>query len=234
MARDVLVLVEHSEGKVESLTSQLLAVGAGLAKELNIELLATAIGYRMDNVVQALQSKGIDKILVVDDPGLALAGGEVQAHVFAEVARHVEPRLVLIGCSLVGMELTPAVATKLGMNALTNCVNIELRDGAVTVTRPLFDGTMHAEIALEKHASTVVALQKGAVTSTPPSAKQAIVQSITIDVNNLPARSRVLEFTEEPKSNVNLTKAEIIIAVGRGIGDKEKIHFTAELAQLPQ
>src|SRR5262249_57932767 len=63
-----------------------------------------------------------------------------------------------------------------------------------------------------------------------PSAKQAVVQSITIDVNNLPARSRILEFTEEPKSNVDLTKAEIIIAVGRGIGDKEKIHFTAELA----
>ena len=230
MARDVLVLVEHFGGKVESLTSQLLTIGARLAKEMKVDLVAAAIGHQMDNVVQALQGNGIDRILVVDDPGLALAGGEVQAHVFAEIARHVEPHLVLIGYSLVGMELTPAVASKLGMNALTNCVNIEFRDGAVTVTRPLFDGTMHAQIALEEHASAVVALQKGAVTSTPPSAKQAVVQSITIDVNNLPARSHILEFTEEPKSNVDLTKAEIIIAVGRGIGDKEKIHFTAELA----
>src|SRR5215510_10559795 len=230
MAQDVLVLVEHSEGKVESLTSQLLAIGARLAQEMKVDLVAAAIGHRIDSVVQALQGNGIDRILVVDDPGLALAGAEVQAHVFAEVARHVEPHLVLIGYSLVGMELTPAVASKLGMNALTNCVNIELRDGAVTVTRPLFDGTMHAQIALEEHASAVVALQKGAVTSTPPSAKQAVVQSIAIDVNNLPARSRILGITEEPKSNVDLTKAEIIIAVGRGIGDKEKIHFTAELA----
>src|SRR5215510_830282 len=231
MAQDVLILVEHSEGKVESLTAQLLAIGVRLAKELRVELVAAAIGHRMDSVVQALQGNGIDRILVVDDPGLALAGGEVQAHVFAAVARHVEPRLVLIGYSLVGMELTPAVASKLGMNALTNCVNIELRDGAVTVTRPLFDGTMHAQIALEEHAGAVVALQKGAVTSTPPSGKHAVVQSITIEVNNLPARSRVLEITEEPKSNVDLTKAEIIIAVGRGIGDKEKIHFTVELAE---
>jgi len=231
MARDVLVLVEHSDSKVESLTCQLLAIGSRLAKEMKVDLVAATIGHRMDSVVQALQGNGIDRILVVDDPGLALAGGEVQAHVFAEIARHVEPHLVLIGYSLVGMELTPAVASKLGMNALTNCVNIEFRDGAVTVTRPLFDGTMHAQIALEEHASAVVALQKGAVTSTPPSTKQAVVQSIKIDVNNLPARSRVLEITEEPKSNVDLTKAEIIIAVGRGIGDKEKIHFTAELAE---
>jgi len=231
MARDVLVLVEHSEGKVESLTSQLLAIGSRLAKEMKVELVAAAIGHRMENVVEALQGKGIDRILVVDDPGLALAGGEVQAHVFAEIGKQVEPRLVLVGYSLVGMELAPAVANKLGMNALTNCVNVELRDGVVTVTRPLFDGTMHAHIALEEHATAVVALQKGSAAATAPSAKQAVVQSITIDVNSIPSRSRVLEITEEPKGDVDLGKAEIIVAVGRGIGDQEKIHFTAELAE---
>jgi electron transfer flavoprotein alpha subunit len=194
-------------------------------------LVAAAIGHRMENVLEALQGKGIDRILVVDDPGLALAGGEVQAHVFAEIAKQVEPRLVLVGYSLVGMELTPAIASNLRMNALTNCVNIELRDGAVTVTRPLFDGTIHAQIALEENAPAVVALQKGSATLTAPLAKQAVVRLITIDVNRIPSRSRVLEITEEPKGDVDLAKAEIIVAVGRGIGDKEKIHFTAELAE---
>jgi electron transfer flavoprotein alpha subunit len=231
MARDILVLVEHAEGKIESMTFQLLAIGRQLAVEMKVELLAAAIGHRIENVVAALQGNGIDKILVVDDPALTLTGGEVQSHVFAEIARQIEPRLVLIGYSLVGMELTPAVASKLGMNALTNCVNVELCDGEVTVTRPLFDGTMHAQIALEEHATAVVALQKGSAPATTPSAKQAVVQSITIDLNSIPSRSRVMEITEELKSDVDLGKAEIIVAVGRGIGDKEKIHFTAELAE---
>jgi len=52
-----------------------------------------------------------------------------------------------------------------------------------------------------------------------------------MDVKSIPSRSRVLEITEEPKSDVDLAKAEIIVAVGRGIGDQEKIHFTAELAE---
>ena len=110
-------------------------------------------------------------------------------------------------------------------------MNIELRDGAVTVTRPLFDGTMHAHIALDETATAVVALQKGSVPTTAPSAKQAVVQAITIDVNSVPSRSRVLDITEEPKGDVDLGKAEIIVAVGRGIGDQEKIHFTADLAE---
>jgi electron transfer flavoprotein alpha subunit len=231
MPRDILVLAEHSEGQIDSLSCQLLAIGHRLAAEMEVELVAAVIGHRMENVVEALQGNGIDRILVVDDPALPLAGAEVQAQVFAEVTRQVAPRLVLIGYSLVGMELTPAIANNLGMNALTNCVNIELRDGAVTVTRPLFDGTMHAHIALEENANAVVAIQKGPAAAMVPPAKQTVVESITIDVNTIPARSRVLEITEEPKGDVDLNKAEIIVAVGRGIGDKEKIHFTAELAE---
>jgi electron transfer flavoprotein alpha subunit len=231
MPRDILVLVEHSAGKIDSLSSQLLAIGQGLAAEMKVELVAAAIGHRLENIVGALQGSGIDRILVVDDPALALPAGEMQAHVFAEVARQIEPRLVLVGYSLVGMELTPAVASKLGINALTNCVNVDFRDGAVTVTRPLFDGTMHAQIALEEHASAVVALQKGSAPTIAPLARQAVVESITIDVNSIPSHSRVLEITEEPKGDVDLGKAEIIVAVGRGIGDQEKIHFTAELAE---
>jgi electron transfer flavoprotein alpha subunit len=231
MPRDILVLVEHSAGKVDSLSSQLLAIGQRLAAEMKVELVAAAIGHQIENVVEALQGHGTDRILVVDDQALPLASAELQAHVFAEVARQIAPRLVLIGYSLVGMELTPAIASKLGINALTNCVNIELRDGTITVTRPLFDGTMHAHIAMEENVTAVVALQKGSVHATAPSAKQAVVQSITIDVNSIPSRSRVLEITEEPKGDVDLGKAEIIVAVGRGIGDQEKIHFTAELAE---
>jgi electron transfer flavoprotein alpha subunit len=231
MPRDILVLAEHSASKIDSLSCQLLAIGHRLAAEMEVELVAAVIGHQMENVVEALQSLGIDRILVVDDPALPLAGAEVQAHVFAELARQIEPRLILIGYSLVGMELTPAIASKLGMNALTNCVNVELRDGTVTVTRPLFDGTIHAQIALEENATGVVALQKGPASAPAPSAKQAIVESITINVNSVSSRSRVLEITEELKGDVDLAKAEIIVAVGRGIGDKEKIHFTAELAE---
>ena len=231
MPGDILVLVEHSAGKIDSLSFQLLAIGQRLAAEMKVDLLAAAIGHRMENVVDALQGHGTDKIFGVDDPALPLASAEVQAHVFAQVARKIAPRLVLIGYSLVGMELTPAIANNLGMNALTNCVNIELRDGVVTVARPLFDGTMQAHIALDETATAVIALQQGTVPAIVPSAKQAVVHWITIDVNSVPSRSRVLEITEEPKGDVDLGKAEIIVAVGRGIGDQEKIHFTAELAE---
>lgn len=231
MAQDILVFVEHAAGKIDSLTSHVLAIGRILARAMRVELLAAAIGHQMENVIDALQGHGIDRILIADDPALTFAGGEAQAAVLAEIARQIEPRLMLLGYSLVGMELAPAIAGHLGINAFTNCVNVALRDGVVTVTRPLFDGTMHAQIALEENATAVLALQKGSTPAAAPVAKQAVVQAVTIDLDRLPARSRVLEAIEEPKGDVDLAKADTIVAVGRGIGDQEKLRFTAELAE---
>jgi len=231
MAHDILVLVEHAAGKIDSITTQLLAVGSRLAEQLGVKLVGAVIGHGLESVAPALQGSGMDKLVLVDDPALNLPSGEVQATVMAEVARQIDPRLVLIGYSLVGMELTPAIATKLGMNAWTNCVNVELRDGAVTVTRPLFDSTMHAEIALEENETAVIALQKGSLAARESTAKQATVELLSVDVKNIPSRSKVLEITEEPRGDVDIAKAEIIVSVGRGIGNEDKIHFTAELAE---
>ena len=230
MARDILVLVEHAEGKVDSITAQLLAIGRRLAEEMDVKLLAAAIGHQLAGIATDLRGRDIDKIILVDNPALNPGAAEVQAQVIAELAKKLAPHLILIGYSLIGMELTPAIASKLGMNALTNCVNVEIRDGAVTVTRPLFDSTVYAEIALDENETAVIALQKGSFAPLEPSSKQAIVESIDLDVKNIPSRSRVLAITEAPRGDVDIAKAEIIVAVGRGIGNEDKIHFTAELA----
>ena len=231
MARDILVLVEHADGKVDSVTLQLLAVGRTLATALKTQLIALAVGHRLEAVSAAIQGHGMDRIVVVDHPELALAAGEVQAQAIAEVARQIDPRILLIGYSLVGMELTPAVATKLGVNAFTNCVNLEIRDGVVTVTRPVFDSTQHAHVALDENERAVIALQKGSFAPIAATSTQAPVELVTIDVAAIPARSKILAIAEAPTGDVDITKAEIVVSVGRGIGMAEKIPLIAELAE---
>jgi electron transfer flavoprotein alpha subunit len=231
MPGDVLVLVEQVDGKVDSINLQLLAAGRHLADHLKVNLVALASGHRLDGVGAALQSHGMDKIVLVESPALASAAGEVQARVIAEVARPMEPRFVLVGYSLTGMELTPAIATILEINALTNCVNVEIRDGAVIVTRPVFDSTMHAQVALDGNDSAVIALQKGSFKAIESSTKQATIESVSVDVAAIPARSKVLAISDEPAGDVDITKAEIVVSVGRGIGTEEKISIIAELAE---
>lgn len=230
MKRDVLVVAEHWAGEVETITYQMLAKGRELADGFGGQLLALVMGYEMSRVTEKLRDKGMDKILVVDDPTLRQAGAELQAHVVSEIARRTESRLALIGYSLVGMELAPAVAARLGVPAITNCVNVELRDGALVVTRPLFDGTVHAQILLEETGPVVIAIQKGITPLTQPSGKAALVEPFEVDLQSVSFRSKLLEIIEEPVTGIDICKADIIVSVGRGIGDKEKIPIIQELA----
>jgi electron transfer flavoprotein alpha subunit len=230
MPGDILVLVEHIDGKVDSITFQLLAAGRLLADQLNVNLVALATGQQLDEISTALQGFGMDKIVLVDDPAMGSAAGEVQAQVIARVVRQLNARIVLIGYSLIGMELTPAIATLLEVNALTNCVSIAMRDGAVTVTRPVFDSTQHAHVALDENESAVIALQKGSCAPIEPSSRSAAVESMSVEVQNIPARSKLLAVSDEPAGDVDITKADIVVSVGRGIGTEEKIPLIAELA----
>jgi electron transfer flavoprotein alpha subunit len=230
MAGEIVVLVEHVDGKVDSVTLQLLAAGRLLADELKVDLVALACGHDLGDVTTALQNHGMDKILLVESPALATAAGEVQAKVIAQAAAPMQPRFVLVGYTLIGMELTPAIAVHLGMNALTNCVDVKLENGAVMVTRPVFDSTQHAHLALDTSDAAVIALQKGSFPAIEPSNRQAAVESVSIDVAGIPARSKVLAISDEPAGDVDITKADIVVSVGRGIGTEEKIPIIAELA----
>jgi electron transfer flavoprotein alpha subunit len=230
MQRDVIVLVEHRSNEVESITYQMLGAGRKLAHGLGGQLLALVIGHEPGRITESLRDKGMDKILIVDEPALSQAGPEAQAHVIAEVARQTAPRLLLVGYSLVGMELAPAIAAKLGAPAMTNCIDVELREESLLVTRPLFDGTRHAQILLDKTVPAVVALQKG---MTPPlqlAVKTAPVERFQVDLSNISFRSRLLEVIEEPPSAIDISKAELVVSVGRGIGEKEKIPMIQALA----
>jgi len=231
MAGELIVLVEHARGELDSITLQLLAAGHQLAGHMNSRLVALVVGHRLEGVVNALKESPADAIMTIDQPDLASVPGEILARVIAHVVRPIEPRLLLIGYSLLGMELAPAVATLLRMTAFTNCVAVALRDGAVTVTRPVFDGTQHLQIILDENESAVIALQKGAIAPANPSPKHAVVESVAVDLKSFTARSKLLGVTEEPPGDVDIGKADIVVSVGRGIGDADKIHIVAELAE---
>lgn len=226
----ILVLAEHWAGEVDSITYQMLGKARELADASQREVEVLVIGHRLEGIAAALRDQGADAVSVVDDPALAQAGADLEARAVAEAVRRTDPCLLLIGYSLIGMELAPAVAAELGVPALTNCVDVELTDGAFVATRPLFDGAVHARVALEARPA-VVAMQKGVVPLSELPSKGAPVRSLPLEVSTIPSRVKVLEITEEAATGVDISKADIIVAVGRGIGSKENISMVEELAE---
>ena len=118
MPRDIIVLVEHVDGKIDSVTLQLLAAGRQLATALNTQLIALALGHELNGLGASLQNYAMDKIILVDNSAIPLAAGEVQAKVIAQVAKQLEPRLMLIGVQI-GQQLGRVLVARIHTQRLT-------------------------------------------------------------------------------------------------------------------
>ena len=231
MAGDILVIAEHWKGQAEAICFQLLTKGRELADAAGVGLGVLVTGSGLDGVVEALRNKGADAIYTVDNSALANAAGGGQAEAAVAAIREIDPSLILVGYTLVGMEMGPAIAVRLGVPAMTNCVSVDLVDGEFTIARPVYDGALHARIVLDKGQPALVALQKGSTPTLPLPARETAVKALAIDVAAMPKRGEIRQLIEDPVSDVDITKADIIVSGGRGVGDPSKLNVIEDCAK---
>jgi electron transfer flavoprotein alpha subunit len=230
MAGPVLIVAEHWKGEVDGITIQMLLKGREMADAMGAPLALLVAGHDVGGVVDALADKGADALWVLDDAAVAAGGAEAQAYGVAQAVKAIDPRLILVGYSLIGMELMPALAAKLDCVAITNGVNVEWLDGKPAVTRPLFDGTLHTKVILEGDGPHLVAIQRGATPTAPLPTKAAEIKPVTVDLSGMAVRDTVIELVEAPTGGVDITKADVLVSVGRGLGDPAKLSLIEGLA----
>lgn len=227
---DVLVLVEHRDNEVNTITPQLLYRGRQLANQLGVELGAVIIGADITEIADKIRDSGVDEVFMAEYSPLARYNPEIFTSVLADIIHKNNPTLSLFGHTFLGMEIGPAVATRLGIPLLSNCLDIELSpEGWPVVVRPMYSGTINVKI--ESKMPLIIGLQKGAYSGKPVSAKPSSIVSLDIDKDMSSIRTRVLDIIRPRIGEVDLTKSDVIVAVGRGIGQAANLKLARELAQ---
>ena len=228
--RDILILPEIRKGELDSAAFGLLAKGRELADKLKVRLVALLVGYRLDGLIQSLSHAGANTILVADHPTLTDYNAETYCNLICEVLRDLRPRFLLLGYTYWGMELGPALAERYSAYMVSNCIDLEIDGSVVRVVRPMFAGGYHAKIELQGQRPYVVSFQKGVLPKQTGASGAAEVMQVRVEIEGASLRSKVVELVEPPEGKVDITKAEIIIAVGRGIADKANIPMIRELS----
>lgn len=230
MQGDVLVLAEHRNGELDSITFQLLNKGRELADKSGGQLKVLLLGKNMAAPAQILAREAADAVLVAAHPLLEPYNPEIYRNVVCDVIKNVKPGLFLIGHTFLGMEIGPAIATRLGIVLASNCVEAELSDGAFTVTRPVFAGVAHAKLELQGPTPYMVSLQKGKLIRKTPSGKIAAITPVPVQIDESSLRTKVIGTVEAAVCGVDISKADIVVAVGRGIGGKASVQMAEDLA----
>lgn len=220
----VWVFIEQREGSIAPVALELLGAGGKLAKKLGVELCGVLLGHGVENLVDIVYAHGADRVYLVDDPVLHQYRSEAYARVFVNLAREFKPEIILMGATTTGRDLAGAVATDLSTGLTADCteLDIDLEQCLLLATRPAFGGNIMATIVSRKHRPQMATVRPKVMRM--PVAQEGRRGELVVrkvDFAEADLVTRVLEVVKDFGEKVNLQDAEIIVAGGRGLGDKE-------------
>lgn len=226
MSMEIVVVVEHMQGKVADVTFELLGKARELAGALGGQAVALLMGSGVGGM--AGQLGGADRVLVADDPALEQFVPEAWANTAAAVLEGRAARMVLTGNTSVGMDLAPALAVALRLPMVSYCRQLDAAGGGVLATSNLYGGKINVELAVDGPAVFTVLAGSFPADAGRSGGAVAVESAAAVAPG---ARVRFKRLIEPEAADVDITRSDILVSIGRGIGDQANIELAEELAE---
>ena len=228
----VWVFAEQRGGELNRVSLELLGRAQGLAKDLNQEVVAVLIGDEVSGLAGSLIAFGADKVYLVEHVALKDYRTEAYAHVFEELVAAHKPNILLMGATHIGRDLAPRVSKRVGSGLTADCteLSIDPDEGILWQTRPAFGGNVMATIANRFSRPQMATVRPGVMEVIPAPAKEGVVITHATKLTEERIRTKTLEIVKETQARVDLSKAKIIVAGGRGANDAAGFALLSELA----
>jgi len=229
MMANILAVVEHRQGAVRDITYELLTYGRKLAEKTDAKLTGVLLGHNTDRLSESIK-KHVHRLVVADHEVFKDFNGEVYQQALAAIIKKESPFLTLVGNTAFGIDFCPALATQLGIPFTTDCIGVEIVDSRVRVTRQLYDGKMDAHVQLTENPSYMVTLRSGSCPAGEGSLS-AEIEKIEAPIASQPDYKRFVEYVEAAVGDVDITKADVVVGVGRGIKEQANMSMVEDLAK---
>jgi electron transfer flavoprotein alpha subunit len=233
MPDTILVIAEHRDGKLSRVTSEILAAGQALAAETGWTLEAAVLGASVLPLAQEIAGKKLSKAYALESPKLDPYTPDAFAAALRQFIADKRPSIVLMPHTYQVRDFVPKLATSMGRTVISDCIGYKKDGGKLLFTRQMFQGKFAADVSFTCDAPWFVTFQNGAFRGDKAEAgsSAAAVESVKIDIADGVVRIQPQEVFKEAKQAVDLTQAEIIVAVGRGIKEQKNIELAKQLAE---
>jgi electron transfer flavoprotein alpha subunit len=225
---DIVVLVEHRQGVIRDITFEMLTKGKRLSEKVEKPLVALLLGRNVGEMGRRLKDKA-NRVMLVEDTGLENFNSAAYQQAVGNVVEKEKPFLLLIGHTAFGMDLAPSLSAQMRLPLATDCTDVLLADDRIKAIRQPYGGKLNVEVSLKPAQSSVVTLRPASVTVEDYSLAGEITK-VTSPLTAEIASKRFLEYVEVAAGEVDITEANILVSVGRGIKDPENIPIVQELA----
>lgn len=225
---DILVFIEHKNCVLNKTSLEAIAAAQSIGKDLGLKVSAVIPCDQDCALAETIAQYNLEKVIVAKNAKLNIYTPDAYADAFEEVINKETPNYVVMSHTYQVRDFAPKVAARLGKEVVGDCIRYKADGGKLVLTRRIFLGKLDADVTIGGDAPYFVTFQSGAFRGDNAEAGSAQIESIDVNVGEI--RMVAEEPFQEAKASVDLTKSEIIVAVGRGIKSQENIAVAQQLA----
>ena len=230
MSQGILVFVEHRDGAINKTSFEAIAAAQSLGSQLQLPISAVVLGSDRSASANEIASYDLAKVIYANNPKLADYTPDGYTDAMQHVVRQLDPQLVIMPHTYLVRDYAPKLAARFGKSLISDCVRAKVSDGSVTFTRRIFMGKIDADVVSDGSAPTFATFQSGAYRGDQAvKGSGAPIETIEVGVGEI--RMAPEAPFQEVKQAVDLTRADIIVAVGRGIKSKDNLAIAEKLAE---
>jgi len=232
MTDNILIVVEQREGKLNRVSWETIAGGQAIAAQTGWTLEAAVVGAGVAGIAAEVAAKKVAKVYDIESPKLEPYTPDAFAHALKEFLASHPAKLVLMPHTYQVRDFVPKLATALKTTAISDAIGCKYEGGRLQFTRQMFQGKFVADVSFAGSGTCFATFQNGSFRADKAEAGAATapVETVNVDVPDAIVRNRPQEVFKEAKQAVDLTQAEIIVSVGRGIKEQKNIDLAQQLA----
>jgi electron transfer flavoprotein alpha subunit len=232
MANTILVVVEQREGKLNRVSWETIAAGQAIAAQTGDTLEAAVVGSGVAAIAGEVAAKKLAKVYDVESAKLEPYTPDAFAYALKDFIQKHPAKLVLMPHTYQVRDFAPELATALETTAISDVIGYKYESGKLLFTRQMFQGKFVADVSFVGSGPCFVTFQNGSFRAdkVEAGASLAPVETVNVDIPDGVVRNQPQAVFKEAKQAVDLTQAEIIVSVGRGIKEQKNIDLAKQLA----
>jgi len=228
---EIFVLAEHRQGTTRDITYEILTKARELAEKTNKDLTAIILGNNIKEQAKVL-AEYAKTVITVQDPKLENFNSEAYKKILTRLITEHKPTLVMMGHTSYGIELAPQLAAALNTPLATDIIDLGFEGDTLTVTRQMYGGKVNVKATMLKAQTYMATVRQATFTPrkpAPPANGQITEQASPLTEETL--TKRFIQYVLPPPGGVDITAAEKLVGVGRGIKDVANVPAMEELAK---
>jgi len=228
---EILVLAEHRQGQMRDITYEMLTKARELAEKTNAKLTVAVLGNKIKELAKPL-AEYAGTVIIVEDPKIENFNSEAYKKILSKLISEHKPSLIMVGHTSYGIDLAPRLASTLNLPLATDCIDCSFENDTFTVTRQMFGGKVNVKATAKKADTYMVTVRQAAFTAAKPATpSNGQIVEVPSPLTEEIVEKRFIQYVLPPPGGVDITAAEKLVGIGRGIKDAANLPMMEELAK---